>query len=129
MSVAGADLDTRVRLAAFEFLRQQVERSGLQLSRDVLARGFTFEGKNVPLLSPQGIFRPAVLPEIPLSITTAPPSDRKPAVYDDTIEQNGVITYRYRGSDPAHRDQTWSHCGHLQPVVQHFAKNLLLNVH
>jgi putative restriction endonuclease len=45
-----------------------------------------------------------VLPELPLSITTAPPSDRKPAAYDDKLEQNGVLAYRYRGTDPMHRD-------------------------
>jgi putative restriction endonuclease len=96
--MAGLDVDTRVRLAAFEFLREQTELHGHELRRDVLARGFTFEGQQVPLLSPQGIFKPAVLPEVPLSITTAPPSDRKPAIYDDRLDQDGVLTYRYRGS-------------------------------
>jgi putative restriction endonuclease len=58
----------------------------------------------VPLLSPQGIFKPAVLPELPLSITTAPPSERKPPAYDDELSDEGVLMYRYRGSDPMHRD-------------------------
>jgi putative restriction endonuclease len=98
------DLDTRVRLAAFEFLREQTELHGRQLPRELLARGFLFEGKLVPLLSPQGIFKAAILPEVPLSITTAPPSDRKPAAYDDQLGEDGVLAYRYRGTDRLHRD-------------------------
>jgi putative restriction endonuclease len=98
------DLDTRVRLQAFAFLQKQTELHGTELPRDLLLRGFVFEGQRVPLLSPQGIFRPAALPEVPLSITTAPPSDRKPAPYDDRLEQDGVLAYRYRGTDPMHRD-------------------------
>ena len=34
--------------------------------------GFTFEDQRVPLIAPQGIFKPRLLPEIPLSITTVP---------------------------------------------------------
>ena len=65
------DLDARVRLAAFRFLEEQVRLAGEDTSirRDVLQRGFTYEGQRVPLLGPQGIFKPRILPEIPLSIT------------------------------------------------------------
>ncbi len=104
MSAADLDLDTRVRVRAFEFLREHTELHGTELPRELLARGFLFEGQRVPLLSPQGIFKPAVLPEVPLSITTAPPSGRKPAAYDDQLDENGVIAYRYRGVEPRHRD-------------------------
>jgi putative restriction endonuclease len=120
--MAGLDVDTRVRLAAFEFLREQTELHGHELRRDVLARGFTFEGQQVPLLSPQGIFKPAVLPEVPLSITTAPPSDRKPAIYDDRLDQDGVLTYRYRGSELMHRDNVGLRLAMLRstPLVYFF---------
>ena len=67
------DLDQRVRLAAFTFLDQQVQLHGETLPRTVLARGFDFDGRRVPLLGPEGIIKPAILPSIPLSITTAPP--------------------------------------------------------
>jgi putative restriction endonuclease len=53
----------------------------------------------VPLLGPEGIFKPAILPSIPLSITTAPPSDRKPRPYDDEFDPSGLLRYRYRGRD------------------------------
>jgi hypothetical protein len=60
------DLDTRVRLAAFEFLAEQTQLQGEVLPRDRLAAGFMFKGSRVPLIGPQGIFKPAVLPEMPL---------------------------------------------------------------
>jgi putative restriction endonuclease len=44
------------------------------------------------------------LPEIPLSITTAPVVEGKPRPYDDELDYDGMIRYRYRGTDPAHRD-------------------------
>jgi hypothetical protein len=66
------ELDTRIRLRAFSFLEDLCSRYGLALPREVLLSDFDFEGKRVPLISPQGIFKPEVLPEIPLSITTVP---------------------------------------------------------
>jgi putative restriction endonuclease len=105
VTAAAFDVDARVRLEAFNFLREQTERYGTtELPRELLAQGFVFEGQRVPLLSPQGIFKPAILPALPLSITTAPPSERKPAAYDDRLDEDGVLTYRYRGTDPMHRD-------------------------
>lgn len=98
------DLDSRVRLKAFDFLREQTEIQGDSLRREVLAAGFTFEGRRVPLLGPQGIFKPAILPEIPLSITTVPIVEGKKRPYDDAIEASGLIRYRYRGTDPNHPD-------------------------
>jgi putative restriction endonuclease len=99
------DLDARLRLEAFNFLRHQTERYGTtEVPRSVLSQGFMFEGQRVPLLSPRGIFKPGILPELPLSITTAPPSQRKPAAYDDRAEEDSVLAYRYRGTDPMHRD-------------------------
>ena len=97
--------DAAVRMAAFRFLEAEVEKADeLTLPLDLLRRGFEFEGRRVPLLGPQGIFKPAVLAEFPLSITTAPPSARKPAPYDDVIEDDDLLRYRYRGTDPMHRD-------------------------
>ena len=50
--------DAAVRNAAFEWLRAQVDSVGDVLPRALLARGFTLEGHRVPLVSPQGIFKP-----------------------------------------------------------------------
>lgn len=97
------DLDHRVRLAAFDFLRRQTEIRGETLPRPVLAEGFQFEGQRVPLLGPQGIFKPAIL-EIPLSITTVPIVGGRDRPYEDEVGDDGLVRYRYRGTDPRHRD-------------------------
>lgn len=103
MNDAG-ELDQRIRLAAFRFLEEQTALHGEVLPRSVLAAGFTFEGRRVPLIGPQGIFRPAVLPEMPISITTAPPREGEPPPYDDQLRPDGLLSYRYRGTDPNHPD-------------------------
>ena len=91
--------DARVRAAAFEWLGDQVKRHTDVLPRQVLAAGFVLDGVRVPLLGPQGIFKPKVLSEVPLSITTAPEGP-----YDDAFSPDGLLRYRYRGNDPNHPD-------------------------
>jgi len=89
--------DSLVRAAAFEWLAGQVGAHGDVLPREVLAQGFVLNGVRVPLLGPQGIFKPQVLHGIPLSITTAPNGP-----YDDAFGRDGLLRYRYRGTDPNH---------------------------
>ncbi len=91
------DLDLRVRLAAFQWLRAQMDVYGELLPRAVLAQGFEFDGTRVPLLGPQGIFKPAILTDAPLSITTIP------GQYPDEMG-SATLSYAYRGTDPAHVD-------------------------
>ena len=91
--------DARVRSAAFQWLSSQVEAHGDVLPRTVLAEGFRLAGARVPLLGPQGIFKPRVLTTAPLSITTAPSGP-----YDDSFGPDGLLRYRYRGTDPSHAD-------------------------
>ena len=99
------DLDSRVRLAAFRFLDEQTRQAGSEvLPRAVLAKGFTWEGQRVPLMSPQGIFKPAVLPDMPLSITTVAVEEGETAPYADIVGSDGFLRYCYRGTNPAHRD-------------------------
>ncbi len=99
------DTDRRVRQAAFEFLRSATARHAGGLPRTLLEQGFDFEGRRVPLLGPQGIFKPAVLREVPLSICTVPVKPGKPRPYDDVLDiGQDVILYRYRGTDPHHPD-------------------------
>ena len=51
--------DSAVQLAAFRFLEEQTQRhpDGL-VPRAVLQQGFDFRGSRVPLVGPQGIFKP-----------------------------------------------------------------------
>jgi putative restriction endonuclease len=53
-------------------------------------------------MAPQGIFKPAIM-DMPLSITTVPPVEGKQRPYEDQVSSDGLL-YRYRGTDPAHRD-------------------------
>jgi putative restriction endonuclease len=90
--------DTRIRQTAFEWLAQSVDRMGDVLPRDLLVKGFQYDDVRVSLLGPQGIFKPRIM-EAPLSLTTSP---RGP--YDDTLGPDGLLNYRYRGTDPEHID-------------------------
>ena len=99
---AGAS-DEAIRVAAFAFLAKQSAIYGEVLPRSVLAAGFVYEGRRVPLLGPQGIFKPA-LAELPLSITTAPAVEGKTRPYDDDFTHEGLLRYRYRGHDPRHHE-------------------------
>jgi len=89
--------DLGIRLAAFDWLSNQVEMHGDVLPRPLLEQGFVLEGQRVPLIGPQGIFKPRVC-DLPLSITTIPGgpySDRMDGTY---------LRYSYRGTDPQHSD-------------------------
>src|SRR5262245_11107910 len=96
-------LDERVRRAAFDFLDRETSNRGSTLQRTLLVDGFQFQGQKVPLIGPQGIFKPAIL-QLPLSITTVPLVPGRSRPYDDEIRPDGLIRYRFRGTDPSHRD-------------------------
>jgi putative restriction endonuclease len=98
--------DAHVRLAAFRFLEEQMRLApeGGALPRRVLEGGFTYEGQRVPLMGPQGIFKPRILREIPLSITTVPVVEGETRPYDDAFGDDGLLRYRYRGTDPQHHE-------------------------
>jgi len=96
-------LDLAVRLAAFRFLAEKTRVFGDALPWGLLQRGFDFDGRRVPLVSPQGIFKPQLM-ELPLSITTVAPTAKRERPYDDGFDGDGFIHYRYRGTDPSHRD-------------------------
>lgn len=90
-------------MAAFNFVKEQtIVHGGSVIPRRVLERGFELDGRRVPLIGPQGIFKPAVC-ELPLSITTVPEIPGKERPYQDEQTYEGVH-YRYRGTDPGHPD-------------------------
>jgi putative restriction endonuclease len=90
--------DITIRRAVFDWLTEQRQEHGEALSRASL-ESFSLDGKRVPLVGPQGIWKPAVC-ELPLSITTVA---RGP--YSDAFdERTGRLSYVYRGTDPTHKD-------------------------
>ena len=95
--------DHQIRAAAFEFLDRLTLQHGEVLPSTELRGGFSFDGQRVPLMGPQGIFKPAVL-EWPLSITTVPVVPGKARPYEDELGNDGFLRYRYRGTEPGHKD-------------------------
>ena len=94
------DIDAQVHLAAFAFLAETRRRLGSDgaFPRPLLAEGFMFEGQRVPLIAPQGIFKPRLLSELPLSITTVPIGEGQDRPYEDVLGADGLLQYRYRES-------------------------------
>ena len=68
------------------------------MPRKILAQGFEFAGLRVPLVSPRGIFKPAIM-EVPLSITT-----KLNGPYGDHFGSDGLLRYKYQGTNPEHPD-------------------------
>ena len=97
-------LDKRVRMAAFKYLATRIELVGEVLSWGDLTTGFQFEGERVALIGQTGIWKPRILPTMPLSIATAPPSPGRPPPYEDVLDSTDLLSYHYRGDDPSHRD-------------------------
>ena len=93
-----ANADIAIRNRAFAWLREQVARHGDVLPRALLQAGFLVEDEQIRLVGPQGIFKPRVM-SLPLSITTVASGP-----YDDEFSRDGLLRYRYRGTDPGHRD-------------------------
>lgn len=108
------DRNMLIRLRAFQFLDSLKGSAGEALPREALERGFDYEGIRVPLLGPQGIFKPAELTDAPLSITTSPIVEGKRRPYEDSEGADGLIRYKYRGTDPAHRENVG-----LRTAMQH----------
>jgi putative restriction endonuclease len=93
------DTDGDIRRAVFDWLTQHREETGHEtFTRDELS-DFQFRGRRVPLVGPQGIWKPAEC-ELPISIATIAGGP-----YDDTFdERSGRLAYAYRGTDRNHRD-------------------------
>lgn len=91
-------LDQQIRLTAFNWLTEQVRIHGDVLDRRFLEQGFSFNNQKIPLVSPQGIFKPRLM-DYPLSITTTTESK-----YEDSETKEGFLLYKYRGTNPNHTD-------------------------
>ncbi len=91
-------MEEQIRLAAFNWLKEQVDLYGDILSRPILEKGFLYNGERVTLIGPQGIWKPRVFDKVPISITTV-----YGGPYDDSLSDDGSFTYRYRGTDPFHK--------------------------
>jgi putative restriction endonuclease len=102
---ARVDRQDLIRAVAFSYVDEMSDHGEQPVAWSDLAR-FTFEGERIPLVSQQGIFKPAAL-ELPISIRTTfrPPGEARP--YEDEVDENGFLLYRYRGTDPQHHENRW----------------------
>lgn len=100
--VVGEDVDTRLRLAMFRHLDQVSARHPDGVPSEVV-NSFTFDGVPMRLIVQPGIRKPAVLSAaLTIRTTYTPPGAEAP--YEDQVDVDGSLRYKWRGSDPAHPD-------------------------
>ncbi len=85
-------MDSQIRLAAFNWLRDQISIHGEVLSWSLLTKGFDFNGEKAHLVGAKGIWKPKMM-ELPLSIIT-----KFEGPYADSFTKEGLLTYSYRGT-------------------------------
>ena len=86
--------DDLIRMAAFTWLKGQVEIHGEILDWSDLANGFMFRDQRIHLVGQSGIWKPQIM-QYPISITT-----KFGGPYPDRLNKDGLIEYRYRGENP-----------------------------
>lgn len=91
-------MEHQIRLTAFNWIKEQSAMHCGILPRKILETGFEYQGQRITLVGPSGIWKPRQL-QIPISITTV-----LNGPYDDSMTDEGLISYKYRGTDPYHRD-------------------------
>jgi len=89
-------MDQDIRLAAFDWLKANVEIHGDVLDYNLLYTGFEFQGQRVSFIGPQGIWKPRAM-ELPISITSIPDGP-----YPDSFSKDGFLNYKYMGTEPNH---------------------------
>ena len=107
------DLDTLIRVAAFEHVRKLAEIHD-HLTANELKPGFVFQGQRIPLMNPQrGIFKPQQMRFL-LSIKTVFPKPGAKVWYDDQrevhrqiFEGDEMVDYAFMGQDPDAADNRW----------------------
>jgi len=92
-------MEEQIRITAFQWLREQINMYGDVLPRTLLEKGFEYDGNRVTVIGPSGIWKPRMFEQIPLSITST-----YNGPYEDSFTNEGFLSYRYRGTDPFHRD-------------------------
>ena len=107
------DLDTPMRMAAFEHVRRLGEVHD-HLTADELKPGFVFKGERIPLVNPRrGIFKPRQMRYL-LSIKTVFPRPGARVWYDDQRDVHRqifggdeTVDYAFMRQDPEAADNRW----------------------
>ena len=90
--------ENEIRSSLFLWLKEREAQNGGIFSREELVNEFYFKGNRITLIGPTGIWIPKGF-EIPISITTT-----SNGPYNDGFSDDGILTYKYRGNNPNHRD-------------------------
>ena len=110
-----------MRVAAFAFLGRLRQTFGSELPRKIVKQGFDLQGQQVTLLGARGIWGPAILPEMPLSITTVPPHTARRHRTPTSSAPTACCSTAYQGSDPFHRDNVGLRLARQHPApLVHF---------
>lgn len=89
-----------IRIKSFQWLNQQKVFNENIFHRTDLEKGFIYHDRRITLMGAQGIWFPKDF-EMPISITTTIGSP-----YLDSEKKEGSLEYKYRGTDPDHRDNS-----------------------
>lgn len=89
-----------IRIKSFLWLNRQKSLNENVFKRADLENGFIYQDRRITLMGAQGIWFPKDF-EMPISITTTIGSP-----YLDSETDEGFLDYKYRGTDPDHRDNT-----------------------
>jgi len=83
-----------IRAVAFDYVDQLSDHGEVPIAWADLSN-FSFEGRRAPLVSQQGIFKPAAL-DLPIAIRTTyrEPGQLRP--FEDKVDENGYLLCRYR---------------------------------
>ncbi len=101
--MAVAERDAALRGLLFARLDQLAGRSVDGTVRSADVNRLEFEGRRFQVIGQQGIRRVAGL-DGALSFTTVFRAPQAQRPYDDTIGPDGLVRYKYRGTDPDHPD-------------------------
>lgn len=98
--------DLAFRESVFAWLRQRT-RSVDGLTRDELS-AFEFGGHRHRLVGTMtGIWRVKAVSDAAISILTSYAPDETKRPYEDTVGPDGLLRYKYRGTDPTFPDNVW----------------------
>jgi len=90
------DSEHKIRLLAFEWLKEQTVIHGEVLPESVLEKGMPYGSERISFMADQGIFKPRQL-KYPLTFKTTVNSP-----YEDSKNAAGYILYKYKGDNPEH---------------------------
>jgi putative restriction endonuclease len=94
------DLDERLRLAVFAHL-DRVSAAHPDGIPSAAINTFVFDRQPMPLVVQSGIWKPAQLSAaLTIRTTFTPPGGTAP--YEDRVGPDGLVRYKWRGTDPGH---------------------------